>query len=335
MRLFACLLPIWAFAVLTAVHGQSFDIEQFEQVFRPRIKVDLRHQPQAGFSDTTAFFGITEGNAVFTFPIRSRFDIGLKLDTAARGLDELLKNSVRIKASQLLGTGRIGARRMELGFDSVPMRSLYTGSIGVMGVKLTKKFRVLYWSANVNLSEEDESFDEAVPRFSGVIGQMHVSGLRRTFFYGLGIAFSDKLTLPVPFVGGNVPLGGDWTFQYLLPAQVAVGLDPVKRVKLLAGVGLDAFRSGMQWQATRTNFNQGAVRTFVNARYTPNRHLQLRGEVGYNFGQTLRFSEVERGPDRYPIDPGLTVGVGVNVLFGDGVMERVIGAMARSHFLHD
>lgn len=329
MPLLLRLLPVMAVFTLTAVHGQSFDIEQFEQVFRPRIKLDLRHQPQSGFQDTTDLFGITEGNAVFTFPIHSRFDIGLKLDTSARDLDQFLKSSVRIKASQLLGTARFGARQVELGFDSIPTRQLYAGSIGVMGVKLTKEYRVLYWSANVNLSEEDETFDEAVPRFSGVIGQMHIKGLRRTFFYGLGIAFSDKLTLPVPFIGGNMPLGGDWSFQYLLPAQVAVGFEPVKRMKFMAGVGLDAFRSGMQWQDVRTNFNYGTVRTFVNMRHTPNRHLQVRAEVGYNFAQAVRFSEVERGPDSFPMDPGITVGAGVNVLFGDGVMERIIEGMFR------
>ncbi|MEO8587859.1 MAG: hypothetical protein ABI432_00680 [Flavobacteriales bacterium] len=309
--------------------AQTFDVEQIDQLFRPRLRVDLHYQPESAFRDTTGFFSELDGSAAVTFPIHSRFDVSLGLDTNARSLGELVTNSVRIEASQLLGSFRFGARQVETGFDTVPTRQLYSASVGLMGMKLTKKKRVLFWSANVNVSEEDASLDGAVPRFNGTIGKMHVKGVRRTFFYGLGIAFSDKLTLPMPFIGGTAPLGGDWSFQYVLPAQLAVGFAPTKRTKFLSGISIDAFRSGAQWHADRANLNYGAVRAFLNVRYKAGDHFQVRADLGYAFTQTVRFSGTAVEPTRYPIVPGLSIGVGANVLFGAGIMERVIEEVVR------
>jgi Domain of unknown function (DUF6268) len=307
-----------------ACMAQSFDIEQFEQVFRPRLRLDLKQQMSSAFSDTLGNFSNTEGTAVLTFPIRSRFDVGFRLDTNARGLGDLLKKSVQVRASQLLGSVRIGGRQVELGFDSLPMRQLYNASVGVMGIKLTKKYRVLFWSANVNVSEEDATFDAATPRFNGVIGQMHLKGLRRTFFYGAGLSYTDQLALPVPFVGGSAPIGSDWSFQYLLPAQVAVGFAPQKRTRFLAGLGLDAFRSGIEMNGARTNVNHGTLRTFLNVRHKAGKHVQVRAEIGYDLVRVVRFTEGDLEPHRYPAQPGLVVGVGVNLLFGNSVFERIV-----------
>ncbi|HMC97873.1 MAG TPA: hypothetical protein VKG92_09475, partial [Flavobacteriales bacterium] len=219
-------VPLLCLLLAGPAQAQTFDVEQFDQLFRPRLKLDARYQPQGAFRDTTGSFSNVEGSAAITFPIHSRFRAGLRPDTNATGLDELLNNSVRVEASQLLGSVRFGARQVEVGFDDVPIRQLYSVSAGLTGMKLSRKMRVLFWSANVNMNEEDATFESTVPRFNGIIGQLHVKGLRRIFFYGLGIAFSDRLTLPLPFVGGTVPLGGDWSFQYVLPAQVAVGFAP-------------------------------------------------------------------------------------------------------------
>lgn len=315
--------------IASLASAQTFDVEQFEQIFRPRIKLDARYQPQTAFRDTSDFFSNTEGSAVCTFPIHSRFEAGLRLDTNARSLGELLKNSVQVKASQLLGNVRLGARQVELGFDSIPTRQLYSASAGMMGLKLTKKYRILFWSANVNVSEEEESLDGTVPRFNGIIGQMHMKGLRRNFFYGLAIAVSDRLTLPLPFFGGIAPLGKDWSFQYLLPVQIAVGFKPQARTKFLAGLALDGFRSGIELHNERANLNYGGIRTFLNVRHKASDHFQIRADVGYAFAHTVRFSNTDVEPVRYPLDPGLSFGVGVNVLFGGSVMERIMDEVVR------
>ncbi len=309
--------------------AQTFDVEQFDQLFRPRVRLDLRHQPENAFRDTSDHFSTSEGAAVFTFPIRSRFDVGVKLDGNANSFGDLVNNSVRVRASEVLGTVRFGARQVELGFDSVPTRQLYSANMGLIGMKLTKMYRVLFWSANVYVSEEDATIDQAVPRFNGTIGQMHMKGLRRNFFYGLAIAVSDRLTLPVPFIGGIAPLGSKWSFQYVIPAQLAIGFSPRKHTKFMAGISTDAFRSGSEWQAERANLNYGAVRTFLSVRHKANGHLQLRADVSYAIAQTVRYSGNDNERVDFPLVPGVSFGVGVNILFGRGVMERIMEEVVR------
>lgn len=304
--------------------AQSFDLEQFEQVFRPRLRVEARYQPESGFRDTTGGFSNGEGTAVLTFPLTSRFKVGFELDTTARGPGEMLANSVRIEARQLLGSVRAGARQVRIGFDSVQVRDLYSASAGLMGVHLTRKRRVLFWSANVNVSEEVRTLDSAVPRFNGVVGKWHLKGLRKQFYYGLAFSYADRLVLPIPFIGGVAPLGGDWSFQYMLPAQVGIGYRPKAGTRVLAGITADGFRSGIDWQDERANLNHGSMRAFLNLRHRVSRTLQVRADVGYALAQSLRVTESDVPRVRYPVEPAFNVGLGVNVLFGGSVMQRLL-----------
>lgn len=323
------LLLVFAFSA-SLVRAQTFDLEQFEQIFRPRLRLEGRYMPETAFRDTSGHFGSTDGTAVITFPIRSHFDVGMKLDTSARGLGDLLKKSIRVQASQVLGNVRLGARQVELGFDSAATRNLYSASLGMLGVKLTRTYRVLFWSANVNVSEEDATFDRAALRCNAVIGQLHVNGLRRQFFYGLALSYADRLTLPVPFLGGTAPLGKEWSFQYLLPVQLAVGFRPHARTRFLAGVGFDAFRSGIQWPGEdRSNMDHAALRAFLQVRHKAGAHVQIRGEAAYALAHAVRFGDADVDPTRYPVQPGLVVGVGVNIFFGGSVLERVMDEVLR------
>lgn len=317
-------LPLFALGAWVPCGAQTFDLDQFEQAFRPRLRVDARYQPESAFADTTGRFSNAEGSAVLTFPIVSRFQAGFKLDTAARGLKELLKNSIRIEASQLLGSVRVGARQLQLGFDSLAQRQLYTASAGLMGIKLTRKYRLLFWSANVNVSEENRTVDDWVPRFNGIIGKAHVQGLRKQFYYGLALSYTDRLVLPVPFIGGTAPLGGDWTLQYTLPVQLGIGYRPKQGTRFLLGISADGFRSGLEWKDERVNVNHTALRAFVNLRHRLNRTLQIRADVGYALVQSVRITQPDEDAMRNPVDPSLQVGLGVNVLFGGGVMQRLL-----------
>lgn len=309
--------------------AQTFDLDQFEQAFRPRLRVDARYQPASAFRDSSGRFGNMEGAAVLTFPIASRFQAGFKLDTAARGLKELLKNSIRIEASQLLGSIRIGARQLQLGFDNVAQRQLYTASAGLMGIKLTRKYRLLFWSANVNVSEEDRTLDALVPRFNGIVGKAHVEGLRKQFYYGLALSYTDRLVLPVPFIGGTAPLGGDWSLQYTLPVQLGIGYRPKQGTRFLMGISADGFRSGLEWKDQRVNINHTALRAFMNVRHKLNRTLQIRADLGYALVQSVRITQPGEDAMRYPVDPSLQVGLGVNVLFGGSVMQRLLDDVLR------
>lgn len=318
-----------ALSPLAGLFAQAFDIEQFPQLFRPQLKVDLRHQPETAFRDTTGTFTSTEGAGVFTFPLHSRFELGIKLDTAARGISDLLKNSVRIKASQVVGSVRFGVRDQSLGFDVDPSRQVYTAAIGATGLKLTRRYRVLFWSTTAYVSEETATMDDLVPRFNAVLGRMKVKGVRRQFFYGLALGYSDQLVLPVPFLGGNAPLGRKWSFQYTLPAQLAIGYKPRSHTKIMIGCALDGSRNGAQWHDMRVNLNRAMVRTFLNVRHTAGRHVQVRAELGYVVDDRIQFTQTAVDPARYPINGGFAVNVGVNLLFGGSVAERLLEEVLR------
>ncbi len=311
-----------------AALGQTFDLEQFDQLFRPRVRMDARWTPSLALVDSAGEYEDRSANAVLTFPIHKRWSANVRLDLSGDDLKDMLKNSVRVRASQVMGNVRFGSRQVVLGEDAAPRR-LYSASLGALGISLTKKYRVLFWSANLNLSEEDKSFDSAVPRGSAVLGKIHIKGAQRQFFYGLALAVSDHFVLPSPFIGGTAPLGGDWSFQYILPVQVAVGFKPQARTKFMAGIGLDGFRSGIEWNSDRANLNYAAARAFLNVRHKVSDHFQLRADVGYAFAHTARIGNNVDEPDRYPLTPGMSFGVGVNVLFGESVLERVMDEVLR------
>lgn len=304
--------------------AQSFDVEQFDQVFRPRLRWDMRYQPPTNFRDTSASFSNLEEMAVLTFPIRSKFDVSAGVDLSAKSLGDLLKNAVRVQASQLLGSVRVGARQMDPGVTHGADRQLYTASVGLLGISLTRKFRLRFWSANVNVSEEDRTFDTAVPRVNGLIGWLHLKGVKRYHYYGLAASYSDGLGIPLPFFGGMAPIGGDWSIQYLLPAQVSFAFRPDRKTRYAAGLTLDGYRSGFELGDQRVNVNYASLRLFGNLRYKINAHFTLRAEVGYVPWQNIHFTDEANEVARYPLRPGVSCMLGVNVLFGESILQRVM-----------
>lgn len=303
--------------------AQSFDVEQFDQVFRPRLRWDTRYQPPTSFRDTSGSFSNMEETAVLTFPIRSKFDVSAGVDLTAKSLGDLLKNAVRIKASQLLGSVRVGARQSE--FTSLGgSRQLYTASAGLLGIGLTRKSRLRFWSANLNISEDERTFRSIVPRVNGLIGWVHLKGLKRYHYYGIAASYSDGLGFPLPFFGGMAPLSGDWSFQYLLPAQAAFAWRPDRGIRASAGVTLDGFRTGFERYDARVNMNYASLRLFGNVRYRINDHFTLRAEAGYVPWQNIHFTQDAKEIDRYRLQPGPSFMLGVNVLFGESILQRVM-----------
>lgn len=319
-------LGVWLATIAATSNAQSFDLEQFDQLFRPRLRVDARWTPGTPFSNAPGSFEDRSGTAGFTVPIHKKWTAALELDLTSDSWKDLLKNSIRIRASQVMLSGRYQYRDLRWGGDP---RQFHGASLGALGISLTKKYRVLFWSANVNVSEESTTMDRARPRFNGVVGKMKVMGLRRQLFYGLTATLSDGLNLPVPFVGGVEPIGKRWTFQYLLPLQVGVGYKPGKRTRLLAGIGVDGFRSGSASGEDRVNINYTALRGFVHVRHKLSNTLQLRAEVAGLPVHAIRSPDQTGEQQRLPIEPGSSVMVGINVLFGQSMLERLLGEVLR------
>lgn len=324
---------LWLLVLLTGtnvVSAQTFDLDQFDQLFRPRLRVEGRWLPQVGLEKGAGSYEDRSALAVLTFPIHSTFNVNAKLDLTAENIGELLKNGVRVRASQVMGNIRYGARQVVFDEALGDTRMLHTASLGALGISLTKKYRVLFWSANVNISEEDRTMDRAVPRFTGLIGQMKVKGLRRQFFYGLAGSLSDGLALPVPFIGGSAPIGKKWSFNYVLPLQASLGWKADSRTRLNMGLGLDGSRSGIDALTlsgtSRRNMNYTALRAFVNVRHRLNSHFVLRAEAGYALRHRVSFNPDDLIGVETPVmlQPGPTAMVGINVLFGQSILDRIL-----------
>lgn len=318
-------LGLWSFLTCT-VHAQTFDLDQFDQLFRPRLRLEGRWLPETAVRKDLGHYEDRSALAVMTFPIHSTFNVNAKLDLTAENIGELLKNGLRVRASQVMGNLRYGTRELVFNEALEKPRLLHTASAGALGVSLTKKFRILFWSLNVNVSEEDRTFDRAVPRFGGVIGKMKVKGLRRQFFYGLAASYSDGLALPVPFVGGTAPIGSKWSFNYVLPLQISLGWKPSQATRINLGAGLEGARSGIEVLEQRYNINYAGLRVFAGARHKLNKHLALRAEVGYmvRHRAAITTSGVDDLIPAYQLQPGAHCMVGVNVLFGESILDRVL-----------
>jgi hypothetical protein len=315
-----------AFISAAELSAQTFDLDQFDQLFRPRLRVEGRWLPQVGLEKDPGTYEDRSALAILTFPIHSTFNVNARLDLSAENIGELLKNGVRVHASQIMGNVRYGARQVL--FDEVlnEPRMLHTLSVGTLGVSLTKKYHILFWSLNVNVSEEDRTFDRAVPRFSGVIGKMKVKGLRRQFFYGLAASYTDGLALPIPFIGGSARVGDKWSFNYVLPLQVSFGRRMNDRTRLNLGAGFEGSRSGMEVDDRRYNLNHAGLRLFANVRHPLNKHFILRAEAAYLLRHRIDFGSpgFEDLTPPWPLQPGPVYTIGVNVLFGQSILDRIL-----------
>jgi len=309
---------------LTLTSGaQNFEVEQIEQLFRPRLKVDSRYVFDSPFADTLGQYNSKEASLVFTFPIKTKIGADLKLDLSSLKVKDILKNSLRFKASQLLGLVRMNGRQAYLAFDSLPQKNMAGATIGLLGLRLTKKYRVMFWSAGVNVSEQDRTFNKAVPRATALIGQLHVRGIRRNFFYGVAAVYSDRLLIPLPFFGGSEPIGKKFIFNYTLPAQINLQYRPNHRLMLTTGVNVDGYRSGIEYHLKRANVNYATAMAFTGLRYKFGKALIARVEGGYIFYQNVQYTQTDVRPSNFALRQGPYVQAGFSILFGKTVWEKI------------
>lgn len=326
--------PFLLAALLLAAlaHAQTFDLDQFDQLFRPRLRLDAHWMPPLDLRDEPGNVEDRSVTGVLTFPIHRTWSVGVQADLTAKSFKELLQNSVRVRASQVMGNVRFGSRQVVSDDLFGGTRTLYTASVGALGISLTRKLHVLFWSANVNLSEEDRTFDRAVPRFTGLIGQLHVKGLRKNHFYGLAVSFSDGLNLPLPFFGGTAPMGHDLSFQYVLPLQLSIVWKAASPTRVQAGIGLDGARSGIELaDGDRYNLSVAGGRAFLGVRHKLGAHFQLHAEASYLMGQRLLFGkrDLDGLVPAKPLVPGPAFTAGVNILFGESVLEQIVDEVVR------
>lgn len=311
------------------LNAQTFDIEQTSQLIRPRIKLDSRYTFDPTTKDTGGSYASFENSASFTFPIKRKFTTEINLDLKDFKLKDLFKKNIRIKASEILGTFKVTQRNVSFGLgDSMAKRGLYYANAGIIGLHLTKKYRILFYSANMNVHEDIKTFNQFTPRFSAIVGQYHIRGLRKGYYYGMSLIYSDGLLIPSPFFGGMEPISERWTFNYTLPVQVNIQYYH-HATYVVFGVKTDGYRSGIKLGNGRGNMNYGNGCTYLNVRRKLTRTIQVYGEVGYNFYQFMSFDDGIKNskvwPERVkvPMNTSFYGHLSVQIYFGKSLLEKV------------
>ncbi len=311
------------FFACALIQGQTFDLEQTMQLMRPRLKTESEFVFDAKFKDTTSLYNGFENSAHLTFPIRRRFKTEIDLNLKSLKIRDIIKNSIRIKASEILGSVRVSHKQLRLGFDSLPVKNVYNVSTSVSGLHLTKRYRILFYSGGVSLHEQDKTMNAFGIRASALIGQYHIRGLRKSFFYGIATVYSDGLLIPTPFIGGTEPIGKHVTFNYAIPAFMNVQYHN-KRSFAIIGVKADGYRAGIQFKGNRTNMNFMQGGAYVSYRHKFSNTFQLQMEGGYNFYQNIQFDEGLVKNDKYPLKGSFYANIGIQVFMGKSILEKII-----------
>jgi hypothetical protein len=318
---------ILSFIFYSITNAQTFEVDQIEQLFRPRIRVESKYIFNSTFTDTTGHFNQKELNSVFTFPIKTKFSADVKLDLKSLKLKDILNNSLRFKASQTLGVVRFTGRQMFLSYDTLanalPQKNIINATMGLMGLRLSKKYRVQFYSATVTIAEQDKTINAAVPRISALFGQLHLRGLKRNFFYGIAATYSDGLFIPLPFFGGSEPIGKHLVFNYTLPAQINLQYKDNKRMVIIAGASVDGYRNGILYFSKRKNLTYFSGLTYANVRYKFSKTLVGKIEGGYVFYQSIKYTKTEGLPTYFHLAPTPYLQIGFSVLFGKTFWEKV------------
>jgi hypothetical protein len=309
--------------------AQTFDIEQTSQLIRPRVKLDSKYTCDPTTKDTGGAYACFENSASFTFPIKRKFKTEINLDLKDFKLKDLFKKNIRIKASEVLGTFKVTQRNVNFGIeDTMVKRGLYYANAGIIGLHLTKKYRILFYSANMNLHEDGKTLNKFTPRFSAIAGQYHICGLRKGYYYGISLIYSDGLFIPSPFIGGIEPLGERWTFNYSLPVQLNIQYYH-HATYVVFGVKTDGYRSGIKLGNGRGNMNYANGCTYLNVRRKLTRTVQVYGEFGYNFYQFMSFDDGIKNskiwPERVkvPMNTSFYGHISIQIYFGKSLLEKV------------
>jgi hypothetical protein len=286
---------------------------------------DLRSEYtfDAKFTDTTGKYNALDNSIGVTFPIKRTFKTEVDLDLSSLKLKDIIKKSVRLRASEILGTVKLSNKQVTLGFDSTQRRSIHQANLGVLGLHLTKKYRILFYSANAFIQEQDKTLGNAAPRFSAMLGQYHIRGLRKSFYYGAAVVYSDGLLLPAPFIGGTEPINKYFSFNYTLPVQLNLQFHDQKTFAIL-GVKADGYRAGMLIKNKRTNLNVSQVKAYLNFRYRFSNTFQVQAEGGYIVYQQLRLDKTNDYNYKYPLNGSPYANVSLNVYFGKSILEKIV-----------
>lgn len=291
--------------------AQQFEVDQINQFFRPRVKLDTRYYFPASFNDTTGNFGLSDVQISFTAPVKSKLDVDLND----------LKNT---KIAQTLLTVRAGYKQLNTGFDNTSPHALLNGSLGLMGVRMNTKLCINFYSFNIGFAEENTTMNKVQPRANLILGQMKVKSLRKSFHYGFLLAYSDRLILPIPFFGAELPLNKSFAFYFTLPAQIGLNYKHGKKLSANLFFTFDGFRSGYKYNNERQNVNFAGFQNAANVRYKLGKMLFVKLEGGYDVRNKIRITTGTKTKETFEFSNTAYILLSLNMNFGKSVFEKIL-----------
>lgn len=286
-KYYCILFFICVFGNINSLKSQSFELEQVQQIWRPKIKVDFSYIPKVSSPDGNYHYGSTSSSLVYSFPIKTKLGADFNLNLSSLKLKDILKNSLQLKVSQIMGNAKINLRSVTLGEQNKEIKNLINAYAGIFGLKLTKTLKIRFYSINAGLNEDIESIPSFKLRMSGLIGNLRILGLKTNYFYGLTAVWSDGIFIPVPFLGGTFPVGDKLSLNVTLPAQCYFQYHFNFKNSILFGLGIDGFRSGMVLGGLRTNLNYANFNSFITYKSKINSSFGVKCQVGYILKQRI------------------------------------------------
>ncbi len=326
-----CIGFVFNFSLSLVLISQSFELEQFAQLYRPRLRLDGLYQHPIPLENkqlnSKLDYSAQHYQAHISLPIAGKLSIGAELDFTQPNFKDLLKNSLKIKAWQLMLNARLAYRSSRFdnfnGGGSVESNA-YLGSIGLSGVKLTKRFNILFYSFNINFAEELKSFKDYQFRGNATLGWAKFKGLRKYFIYGFHFNVSDRLALPIPFIGGRIKLSKYFNLNYVLPIQVNLQYAPDKMWSCFLGLRPEGQRWGWRNQVSRGSYSFLTFSPYLAARYAPNRNTQFRLEWAYNAYTRFRIVNEGFNNSNFTGKPSYFIQFTFNQLFGKSLIDQVM-----------
>lgn len=237
------------------LQAQSFSVLDFTQIFVPKISATAEFQtPRPLKQNDTISYHTLAGGIQAQIPVAGKIGLDLNLDKLKNWKNikswKDFKNignalPVDISAYQVFWTIAGNIRQQNFAFDTTK----YTGygfSTGVSGIHLQKKFKLLFYSANIGFSEDKNTLANFQPIFNGYVGQARVSKYGFIYYYGAYLNYTDKRLIPVPFVGIYTGIPPLFSLQVTLPFQARFIYQKNKKLRAAAEVSLGAFQTGFQ-----------------------------------------------------------------------------------------
>jgi hypothetical protein len=319
---FSCVL--FLLIIQVSLKSQSFEMDQIQQIWRPKIKADFSFFPSLSSTKNETNYSATSQAFLFTIPVKTKLGAEVNLNLSSFNLKDILKNSISIKASQLLASCKVSSRQVNWANERFNFYNVYGG---IFGLKLSKKFNVTFYSVNAGYSEQDKTLNQIKLRMSGVIGNFKLLGLRKNYYYGVSAIWSDGIFLPLPFFGGTLPVNEKITFSFTLPAQAYLLYSINNKHAVSSGLSLDGYRTGYKITQERYNLNYYNLNVFVNYRVKLNQSFGLRVQGGYVVLHQL--SQIENNTNySQSLRPGFYAEAGIYTYFGRSLWDQVNGTLS-------